>query len=283
MLIGEILSGSAARVPDKPAVKLGEFSQSFIELDRAANRVAHALIREGYTKGHNIAIYSSNQPDYPAIYFGAARSGAVLAHMSARFSVDELTRVIVDTDIETIFVHVGLVDTLLGIRDNLADLERVVVFGGIGPSETESLADFIGDAPHTPPDVALDANDAFAITYTGGTTGFPKGVVASHESRVIGSLRASREFGIQEDDVFCCSTPLFHIAGLFVWFQTGMTMGNTCVLMPAWDAEEFMRLVAEDGVTASFMIPTQINGVISHPNLSAEKLGWLITPLIWVG
>ncbi|MBT5179565.1 MAG: AMP-binding protein, partial [Rhodospirillaceae bacterium] len=88
-------------------------------------------------------------------------------------------------------------------------------------------------------------------------------------------LRAEREFGLTEDDVFCCSTPLFHIAGLFVWFQTGVLIGNTLVLMPAWDAEEFMRLVEEDGVTASFMIPTQINGIISHPNFAAERLkGW---------
>ena len=275
MLIGEILSETAVRVPDKPAIQMGGFSKTYMELDRAANRFAQALIREGYGKGHNIAIYSSNQPDYAAIYFGAARSGAVLAHMSTRFSVDELRRVIVGTDIEAIFVYRGLVDTLLDIRDDLPNLERIVVFGPDAPSGTESLADFIGDAPDDPPDVRLDGTDAFSVTYTGGTSGFPKGVVVNHESRVIGSLRAEREFGIREDDVFCCSTPMFHIAGLFVWFQTGIRMGNTLVLMPAWDAEEFMRLVEEEGVTASFMIPTQINGIISHPNFSAERLkGW---------
>ncbi|MAF47208.1 MAG: class I adenylate-forming enzyme family protein [Rhodospirillales bacterium] len=275
MLIGEILSETAARVPDKPAIKIGGFSQTYGELEQAANRFAQALIREGYGKGRNIAIYSPNQPDYPAIYFGAARSGAVLAHMSARFSVDELRHVIAGTDIEAIFVFAGLADTLLGIRDDLPGLKRIIVIGGDAPAGTESLADFIGDAPGEAPDVALTDDDAFAITYTGGTTGFPKGVVAGHQSRVIGCLRAEREFGIREDDVFCCSTPLFHIAGLFVWFQTGIRMGNTLVLMPAWDAEEFMRLVEEEGVTASFLIPTQINGIISHPNFSADRLkGW---------
>ena len=275
MLIGEILSETAARLPDKVALKMGSFSQTYAELDQSANRIAQALVRENYGKGHNIAVYSPNQPEYPAIYFGAARSGAVLAHMSARFSVDELTRAVNDTDIEAIFVHAGLVDTLLGIRADLPDLKRIVVFGGPAPAGSESLADFIGAAPSDLPPVTLDVDDAFAITYSGGTTGFPKGVVASHASRVIGSLRAAREFGVREDDVFCCSTPLFHIAGLFVWFQTGVRIGNTCVLMPSWDAEEFMRLVEEEGVTASFMIPTQINGIISHGNFSAERLkGW---------
>ncbi|MEE2760635.1 MAG: AMP-binding protein [Pseudomonadota bacterium] len=275
MLIGEILENTAAQLPDKPAIVAGGFSQSYRELDLAANRFANALVREGLGKGHNIAIYSANQPEYAAIYFGAARSGAVLAHMSVRFSIDELRHVIDGTDIEAIFVHAALVETLAGIRGDLPKLKRVIVFGRAVPAETESLGDFIGDALETKPDVAISDDEAFAITYTGGTTGFPKGVVAGHQSRVIGCQRAQREFGLLEDDVFCCSTPLFHIAGLFVWFQTGVLIGNTLVFMPAWDAGEFMRLVEEDGVTASFMIPTQINGIISHPEFSPERLeGW---------
>jgi acyl-CoA synthetase (AMP-forming)/AMP-acid ligase II len=275
MVIGDILSETASRVPDKVAIKLADFVQTYGQLDAAANRFAQALLRGGFGRGHNVAIYSPNQAEYPAIYFGAARSGVILAHMSARFSPEELRRVIIDTDIEAIFVFAGLVDTLLGIRADLPDGIRIIVFGGAAPPGTESLADFLAGAPAGPPAVSIDGGDAFAITYTGGTTGLPKGVVASHDSRVIGSTRAAREFGTLEDDIFCCSTPLFHIAGLFVWFQTGIQTGATLVLMPRWDPEEFMRLVEEEGVTASFMIPTQINGIISHPNFTPERLrGW---------
>ena len=275
MLIGDILANTASRLPDKLAVKQGTFTQTFAELDAAANRFANALIREGFGKGHIVAIYSANQSDYPTIFFGAARSGAILAHLSARFSVDELRRVISDTDIEAIFVHCDLAGNLSDIRGDLPNLDRVIVFGGAGPNGHEVLDNFVGDAPAKSPTVTIAETDPFSIQYSGGTTGFPKGIVASHASRVIGSVRAQREFGIIGDDVFCCSTPLFHIAGLFVWFQTGILNGNTCVLMPKWDPEEFMRLVEEEGVTASFMIPTQINGVISHPNFSAERLaGW---------
>jgi acyl-CoA synthetase (AMP-forming)/AMP-acid ligase II len=275
MLIGEILSNTAARLPDKPAIVMGGYSQTYAELDRAANRFAQALLRVGLGKGHNIAIYSLNQPNYASIYFGAARSGAVLAHLSTRFSADELRHVIAGTDIEAIFVGARLAKMLIDIQGDLPGLKRIIIIGGEAPPGTESLADFIGDASDTAPDVGLSDDDAFAITYTGGTTGFPKGVVAGHQSRVIGCQRAMREFGILEDDVFCCSTPMFHIAGLFVWFQTGILIGNTLVLMPAWDADEFMHLVEDQGVTASFMIPTQIKGIISHPNFSAERLkGW---------
>jgi acyl-CoA synthetase (AMP-forming)/AMP-acid ligase II len=70
----------------------------------------------------------------------------------------------------------------------------------------------------------------------------------------------------------CCSTPLFHIAGLFVWFQTSIKMGCTCVMMAAWNPDEFIDMVEHKGVTAAFLVPTQINSVISHPEFSKERL-----------
>ena len=275
MLIGEILSDAAARLPDKTAVRMGGFEQSFIALDRAANRVGNALVNAGFGKGRNVGILSPNCPEYPAIHFGAARSGAVLAHLSTRVSDGEIERILGGTDIEALFVHESLAAKLLALRGSLPGLQRIVLVGGAATAGAAGFEEFVADAPEAPPAVAIGPGDPCLINFTGGTTGLPKGVVASHESRVIGSLRARREFALRDDDVFCCSTPLFHIAGLLVWFQSGILNGNTQVLMPGWDAGEFMRLVAEEGVTAAFLVPTQINAVIGHPGFSAERLkGW---------
>ena len=275
MLIGDILSDAAARVPDKAAIRMGGFEQSFAALDRAANRVGNALVRAGFGKGRNIGIFSPNRPEYPAIHFGAARSGAVLAHLSTRVSDREITRIVAGTDIEALFVDASLVGKVAGMRENLPGLETIVVVGGEAPAGTASFKEFLTGASEEPPDVSIAPDDPCVITFTGGTTGLPKGVVASHESRAIGSERARREFELEDDDVFCCSTPLFHIVGLLVWFQTGILNGNTQVLMPGWDAGEFMRLVEEEGVTAAFLVPTQINALIGHSGFSAERLkGW---------
>lgn len=274
MLIGDLLIQSAERQPDKQAIIQGDLRATYQELNDAANRVANALIKHELTAGKNLAILSANQFDYPAIFFGAAKSGGILAHLSARFNADELLHVINKTDIGTVFVHVDLLETLLSIQGNTPDLSRVIVFGGKAPEGEGicSLESFIGDAPATEPAVELAETDPFAITYTGGTTGFPKGVVVNHASRIIGSVRSEREFDIKPGDVNCCSTPLFHIAGLFVWFQTSIKMGCTCVLMPAWNPDEFIDLVENQGVTGAFLVPTQINSIISHPEFSPERL-----------
>ncbi len=274
MLIGDLLTQSAAAQPEKLAVMAGPQKITYFELDQQANRIANALIGHGLTRDQNISIFSANHIDYPAIYFGAAKSGAVLAHLSARFSADELMHVINKTDISTVFVHASLLETLLSVTNNTPELNRIIVFGGPVPEgqDIETLESFVADAAVTEPNVDIAETDAFAITYTGGTTGFPKGVVVNHASRVIGSVRAEREFDMQPNDVMCCSTPLFHIAGLFVWFQTAIKIGCSCVMMPAWDPDEFINMVEHSGVSAAFLVPTQINSVISHPEFSAERL-----------
>ncbi|MBT3915850.1 MAG: AMP-binding protein [Rhodospirillaceae bacterium] len=274
MLIGEILSISTAAQPEKLAIVAGEQKLTYRELNETANQVANAIIDQGLNRDQNIAIFSANQFEYPAIYFGAAKSGAVLAHLSARFSADELMHVINKTDISTVFVHVSLSEILLSVTENTPELKRIIVFGGPVQADEnfETLESFFAEASVSEPDVKIAETDAFAITYTGGTSGFPKGVVANHASRVIGSVRAEREFEMKPDDVMCCSTPLFHIAGLFVWFQTAIKFGCTCVMMPSWNPDEFIDMVEHRGVTSAFLVPTQINSVISHPEFTAERL-----------
>ena len=273
-LIGDLLKNSAQLYPNKVAIRLGDLECSYKELNASANCIANALIKQDLPKGKNLAILSANQFEYPAIYFGAAKSGRVLAHLSSRFNAEELTHVINKTNINLIFVHSDLLITLMSIKEYLSELSQVVVFGGDKPKAKGfcTLKEFNDEASSTEPEIKINATDAFAITYTGGTTGFPKGVVVNHSSRIIGSVRAEREFDMLPEDVNCCSTPLFHIAGLFVWFQTSIKMGCTCVLLPAWDPGRFINLVESGGVTGAFLVPTQINSVLSHSDFSPERL-----------
>ncbi len=272
MLIGDLLTEGTARNPDNTAIVAGDQQLSYRKLDEAANRIANALIAQGYGKGHNVAILSTNQLDYGTIFFGTARSGGILAHLSARFSDDELSHVVSKSDIELIFVQAPLLENLNRVSGDLPDGIRIVVFDGDSEGNAESIEKFLGDASSDAPSVDITDSDPFAITFTGGTTGFPKCVLVNHASRVICAVRAQREYDVKHGDVLCCSTPLFHIAGLFVWFMTGIKMGNTCHMMKAWDAAEFIDWVENKGVSSAFLVPTQINSVISHEDFTPERV-----------
>ncbi|MBO32001.1 MAG: long-chain fatty acid--CoA ligase [Rhodospirillaceae bacterium] len=272
MLIGDLLTEGVARNPDKVAIVAGDQEISYKELDRASNRVANALTAQGYGKGHIVAILSTNQLDYGSIFFGVARSGGILAHLPARFSDDELSHVVAKSDIELIFVHAPLLENLNRVSDDLPAGTKTVIFGGNRQGDVETLENFLGDASTDVPSVEIADTDPFAITFTGGTTGFPKCVMVNHASRVICAVRAQREYRVEHGDVVCCSTPLFHIAGLFVWFITGIKMGNICHMMPAWDASEFIEWVENKGISSAFLVPTQINSVLSHENFTPERV-----------
>jgi len=132
--------------------------------------------------------------------------------------------------------------------------------GGAMPLET-----FIAGRPDTIPDVAIDEDDPFSMTYTGGTTGRPKGVLASHRNRAITAHTVMVEEALDERDIVGIVTPLFHVAALNIMFQPAVLAGATSTFLSKWDVGDFARMARETGMTAAFMVPTQIGMVVSDP------------------
>ena len=244
MLIGSILAETATKFPDKLAIICGEDSLTYAELENASNCLANALIREDLAKGHNIAIYSANQTEYPSIFFGSAKSGGVLAHMSARFSSEELISVVNKTEIEALFVHSALADNVLSSRDKLPNLKRVIVFGAGGHAKdgAETLDQFLRDADTSSPQVDIRETDPFGITYTGGTTGFPKGVMLSHDSfsSYILSNVSPPDMEVEEKNIL--TVPLYHIAGVQA-VMAAIYGGRTLIIQRQFEPVEWMALV----------------------------------------
>ena len=172
LTFGTLLRESARRYPDKAAV-VGyrgdtRVALSYGALDRAANRLANALQREGYAKsaaksatkseaapGRWLAILSPNDVDYPAVHFGAARAGSPLAHVSVRANAAGRAEMLVRVGAELLFVHAAFADEARALLAASATLKRVVIIGGAeGP---DSLDAFIGDAADTDPPVDVRA------------------------------------------------------------------------------------------------------------------------------
>src|SRR6185437_13147654 len=139
---------------------------------------------------------------------------------------------------------------------------HVVVCGTETMPGAECFADLLAGAASDAPAVALDEAAPLGLTFTGGTTGVPKGVLVSHRARGISALTALVEFGLAEEDVVAVTTPLFHVMGLFIWFHAAIACGATCVLAPRWRAEAFIADVERHGITAALLVPTQIGDLV---------------------
>ena len=345
MLTGEFLRLSARRAPQRLAVIGSGRRLTYRELDAAANRFAHGLLRLGIVTGGRIAIMASNRPEYAIAYFGAARAGVLLAHISLRSTADNLAYMLGKIGAEAL-IHesrcAAVVDDALprlsappfrviidqagaalpagpadagppagptnavkppvpldaapparfagsaprgGSASHGAPGEpqptlrhRVradYVPGGTGsnhPAATISLDELLDGAPDTHPDIGLSETDPLGITFTGGTTGFPKAVLVTHKARAATAYAAAVDFGLSEADIVAATTPMFHCAGLFVWFAPAIMLGATVVTQPTWDAARFVELTERERITAAFFVPSQLNDLISHPAFSARRL-----------
>jgi len=277
MLIGDTLREAAARAPDQTALIDSISSITYAEFDRRANQLANALLGLRLEKGARVAILSRNRIEYAVAYFAIARTHYVSVHCSTRSATEELAYVLnkIAADVllfESEFTHIvgpalqGLTRKLKTIRIGAGTDKNELAIDAV------ALPDFVAGHAYTQPDSGIDTDAPLAITLTGGTTGMPKAVLVSHNARYASAVAAAQEFGIDATDIVAASTPLFHCAGLFVWFGTAVMLGSTIVLPEDWDPVRFMQLVEQEQITAAFLVPSQLSDLVGHKNFSTAPL-----------
>ena len=271
MLTGDMLRRSAARFPRKAAIIFDDVHLSYATLDARADQFAHALLALGLPKGAKVAIMSRNLPEYGVVYFGAARSGLVLVNISILYAPDELEFVLNKSECEFLIYDAFVADKVAALQGRVNQLRGSVI---IGPAVagTVDFNTFIAAYPATPPNVLLQDTDPFCMTYTGGTTGRPKGVLVDHRARALTAHTVAIEEALDERDIVAIVTPLFHVAALNIMFQPAVLVGATCTFVTQWSPDRFIETVARDQVSAAFMVPTQANSLVSSPKFDAAKL-----------
>lgn len=268
MLTGDMLRRSAERFPNKPAILWQGQSTSYAELDVSANKLANRLIGEGLAKGTKVGIISRNRTEYGVAFFGIARSGCVMVNISVLYAPDELAYVLDKADVELLVYEDIFAEKVEAVKGKLPKLKKLV---SIGAGGDETFADFIAEGGEGYPDVEIDEDDPFCMTYTGGTTGRPKGVLCSHRNRNITAHTVMVEEAIDERDIVGIVTPLFHVAALNIMFQPAILAGATTTFLSKWTVEDFAAMARDTGMTALFAVPTQLSMVVSDPNFDAAN------------
>ncbi|MGB0632865.1 MAG: class I adenylate-forming enzyme family protein, partial [Alphaproteobacteria bacterium] len=263
MLTGDMLRRAAFRFPAKTAIIWGDRRTSYTDLNADANRFAHALHGLGLKKGDKVGIISRNRTEYGIVFFGAAKSGCILVNVSVLYAPDELEYVLNKADVQALIYEDLFADKIDAVRDKCPKIENYIVVDS-------EFADFIADESADEPDVDIDERDPFCMTYTGGTTGLPKGVLASHRARATTAHTVMVEEHIDERDTVGIVTPMFHIAALNIMFQPAVLAGATTTLLSKWEPADFAKMVRDTGMTANFMVPTQAGMVVQDPGFDPE-------------
>ena len=272
MLTGDILRLSAERHPNRTALICGEEKISYKVLNEAANRFGHALLQMGIGKGAKWAIMSRNLPEYVIAHFGGAQTGSLIVNLLPAYAPDELVTILAQTKVKLIVIEEIFQEKLSKIIGQLPELEHIIVIGETEQKGWVNFDRFTTEHPNTPCNIELSETEPFAMTFTGGTTGLPKGTMVSHQARYTSSYTTAIEHGITEADVVSMVTPFYHTMGSLVWLPAAMLVGATAVLLTGWDPDTFVEQTAKHSISSTFMVPVQLRQILSDKHFNGGQL-----------
>ena len=251
-LVGGIRS-AMSRNPSKTAIRDSNASRSYGQLIRRMDRVTTGLYDDlGLTCNDHAAIVADNSIEYIEVVGGTSQAGVALATLSPRLSTTEITAICDDAEARALFVDAANAERIRGC--NFASVDRIIVFGPEFEEWVQSAK------PIASPPLIAEEN-IFTIPYTSGTTGRPKGVLVSHRSRVLTIYGMAAEYGCYApDERFLAIAPLCHGAGM-VFALAAVYFGGHVRLMRKFDPEQLLRVLSEDQISGTFMVPTHFHGV----------------------
>ena len=264
MLINRLVAHACRVDPGQPAfVGLDGSEVGYAEFAEATRRVAGGIARLAPRPGATVGILALNSTAYLEVFLGAMWAGRVAVPLNARWSVKELTYAIDDAAIELLFVDdafVPLVEPLQAAAPRL----RQVVHLGPQPTPAGMLAGAAVRASAPADAAAVSAGTVAAVVYTGGTTGFPKGVMHTQGS-LLASTANCLAFGMPaRGSRYVLSVPLFHLGGYGLAFAQLMT-GGTLVPLPTFRPDLVRTAVVERGADSIGVVPTMLGMLMDSP------------------
>jgi long-chain acyl-CoA synthetase len=268
MNLAESLASNAAAHPDRPAVRIGEDTVSYRELDDASARIAGLLTARGLGPGDPVGIMLPNLPEFAVVYYGILRAGGVVVPMNPLLKAREVAYYLGDSGASVIFAwHVAAADAEVGAKD--AEAEAVLV-------DPATFGDLLATATPAAQVVDCAGEDTAVILYTSGTTGRPKGAELTHANLI----RNAEVFGhdllrLGPDDVIFGGLPLFHSFGQTCTLNTAIAAGASLSVLPRFDPAEALRLLADHRATVFAGVPTMYSALLHVPDRADHDLSAL--------
>ncbi|MFV8172925.1 acyl-CoA synthetase [Mycolicibacterium peregrinum] len=291
--IADLAEHAIDAVPDRVALICGDEQLTYAQLEEKANRLAHYLISQGVKKDDKVGLYCRNRIEIVIGMLGIVKAGAILVNVNFRYVEGELKYLFENSDmvaliherrysdrVANVLPETPLVKTVLVVEDGSDDdYQR---YGGV---EFYSAI-----AEHSPErDFGPRSEDDIYLLYTGGTTGFPKGVMWRHEDiyRVLfgGTDFATGEPVADEYDLSKQAVanppmirlpipPMIHGATQSATWMALFT-GHTVVLMPEFDADAAWRMIHEHKVNLLFftgdaMARPLLDALLAHQDAGNE-------------
>ena len=277
--------------PDKTAVIEGDRQYTFREFADRTYSMGNALSALGLKKGDRVAILSRNSIENAETYFSIPNAGLVLVMLNFRLAPPEILMVLADSMVSVLMVTKEYLGQIEQLKDSLSFIRHYIYIGDRShtPSGWNHYETMIEQSSSHEPDIQVAEDDLAALMYTSGTTGSPKGCMATHANFYHIGRSLTLEVKNDSNDVGIIASPLFHATGEVV-LMNDIYSGTPSVIMGMWDTEEFMKLVEKYKVTTGMIATPMLLFLVQNPNSEKYKLkslrkiffaGAPVTPVIF--
>jgi fatty-acyl-CoA synthase len=277
MQLVDYLDKGAQLGADAPCFTMDGQDFSYARVQRLSHRVGRGLQRAGVVPGDKVAVLSSNDATAFGCVFGISRAAAVWCPINPRNETAENRWVLQAFDCVALLFHSAYAPMVQAMRDELPGMKALVCLDqrlDFAPS----LEDWLRGAGDEPLQVT-PAGELVMLPGTGGTTGQPKGVMLSGRNLEAMTALTLMGYPFEGRPTYLALAPLTHAAGVLC--LPIMALGGRIVIMPKPDLDAFLSLIAQYGVTHTFLPPTLIYMLLQHPELDAAQLGSL--QCFWYG
>jgi acyl-CoA synthetase (AMP-forming)/AMP-acid ligase II len=245
MQIGSLIRRAALHHGDAPCLVERERVVSFRDFDRLTDQLGNALLAAGFVPADRIGVLLPNGVDCLVAYYALAKAGLVRVGMNTRETLDNHAFKLADSGSR-------------GVIHSLADPREIGQLGvemPIGADELAAMTASGADAPCAV-DRALDA--PYRLGYTGGTTGRSKAVTLTTRGELseLSAFLTDLTPDLRKGETFLHAAPIAHASGAF--FLPSLVRGLRSLVMPKFDAAEFVALAASSRAEHTFLVPTML-------------------------
>ncbi|MAB88653.1 MAG: AMP-binding protein [Planctomycetes bacterium] len=292
---GTLIERLGADHGDRPALVYPQrgLRWTYADLDARSLALARGLIAVGIEPGDHVCVWADNRPDWIPFQFAIARIGAVLVTANTALTAPEIEYLLGQSKTRMVVCAPGreaeeYLDVLAALIAGGAcpRLARVTVMEGTPRDGMISVDELVAAGESVPASVVYErcANTPVSapanIQYTSGTTGFPKGVVLSHENLVENAYVGAMTAELVDRDVMMLMVPLFHCFGCSVVVLGATTHLTPIVALQRFDPGGVLEAVESEAVTLIHGVPAMFRALLAQPDVRTRDLSSLRSGIV---
>ncbi len=278
---GHLMAAALKRHRDRPVMHLGDVTLTGAQTADRISQYVQAYESLGAGHGTAGALLALNRPEVLFIIGAGQTQGFRRTSLHPLGSLEDHAYVVNDAEITTLTIDPQpmFVERALGLLERCPRLEKVLTIGPVPPELDHVGHDLAAAAggfePRPLEAVTLPPDHVVSITYTGGTTGRPKGVVGTAQAMATMTQVQLAEWEWPESPRFLMCTPLSHAGAAF--FVPTVMKGGTLFVLGRFDPAEVLRTIEEQRITATMLVPSMLYALMDHPDSRTRDLSSLET------